>query len=107
MINDRNCLSPILLTIGVLLLLLPLGRLHAQYENGSIVGTIRDAAGAPIAGADVSIVSTATGISNQAKTDGAGNYDLPQLRVGVYNVTASAPGFSRAVAENITVSVGN
>jgi hypothetical protein len=91
----------------MLLFLFPSARLHAQYENGSILGTIRDAAGNPIAGADVQIANTASGISNQTKTDGSGNYDVPQLRVGVYTVTASAPGFSHAVAANITVSVGN
>ncbi len=69
------------------MLLFPLA-LHAQYENGSLLGTIRDTSGAPIPGADVSVINTATGTSNQAKTDGAGNYDIPQLRVGVYTVTA-------------------
>ncbi|GAA3761926.1 hypothetical protein GCM10022270_20790 [Terriglobus aquaticus] len=81
--------------------------MHAQYENGSLLGTIRDASGAPVPNADVTIVNTATGVSNAAKTDSVGNYDIPQLRVGVYTVTATAPGFSSAVAQNITVSVGN
>ena len=91
----------------MLLLVISGGKLQAQYENGSIVGTILDASGSPIADANVSVVNTATGITNHAKTDGAGNYEVPQLRVGVYTITASAPGFSKAVAQNITVSVGN
>jgi outer membrane receptor protein involved in Fe transport len=81
--------------------------LHAQYENGSILGTIRDASGAPIPGADVMIANVSTGVKQTTKTDGTGNYDVPQLRVGVYTITASFTGFSRAIAENITVSVGN
>ena len=36
---------------------------------------------------------------------GAGEYTVPQLRVGTYTVNASAPGFSAAVAENIGVAV--
>jgi len=106
MINFRSRFSTVLLATA-LLVLFSSGRLQAQYENGSILGTIHDSSGAPVVGADVSIVNTATGISNQAKTDGAGDYDVPQLRVGVYTVTASATGFSSAVAKNITVSVGN
>ena len=97
----------LMLSAGLLLLLCPSDTLLAQYENGSLLGTIRDTTGAPIAAADVTVANTATGISNDAKTDASGNYDVPQLRVGVYRVTASAAGFSRAVAENITVSVGN
>ena len=93
--------------IAVVLLLTPISSLHAQYENGSLLGTVRDASGAPIPNAEVVVVNTATGVSNEAKTDGSGNYDVPQLRVGVYTVTASAAGFSKAIAENITVSVGN
>ncbi len=80
---------------------------HAQYENGSVVGTIRDSSGAPIPNADITIVNKASGVQSTAKTDGVGEYDVPELRVGVYTVTATAPGFSSAIAQGITVSVGN
>ena len=63
---------------------------HAQYENGSVVGTIKDATGAPIPGASVTITNTATAIATQTKTNGAGDYEVPSLRVGVYTITASA-----------------
>jgi hypothetical protein len=79
---------------------------HAQYENGSLVGTIRDATGAPIPGAAITITNTATAIATQTKTNGEGDYEAPSLRVGVYTVTATASGFSDAVAQNVTVSVG-
>jgi hypothetical protein len=82
------------------------GMIHAQYENGSLVGTIRDASGAPVANAKVKITNTATAISTETKTNGAGEYDVPSLRVGTYTVDASSAGFSEAVATNITVSVG-
>jgi hypothetical protein len=81
-------------------------KLYAQYEDGSVVGTIRDPSGAPITGAAVKITNTGNAISTQTVTNATGDYDLPSLRVGVYTITASAPGFSDAVAENITVSVG-
>src|SRR5207253_7530096 len=82
-------------------------RVLAQYENGSVVGTIRDVSGAPIVGAAVKISNTATGSSMEARTDQSGNYEVPSLRVGVYTITASATGFSDAAAQNVTVSVGN
>ena len=96
-----------MVAVGVLLLLIPQTLLMAQYENGSLLGTIRDASGAPISGADVTITNTATGVTSATKTDGEGNYDVPQLRVGVYSVVAAGQGFSKAEAQNITVSVGN
>ena len=80
--------------------------LHAQYENGSIVGTIRDSSGAPIAGASLTVTNTATGVTAEEKAGPSGDYDFPQLRVGVYTITASAASFSNAVAQNISVAVG-
>ncbi len=82
------------------------GQLHAQYENGSLVGTIRDASGAPVPNATVKVTNTATAITTQVTTNAAGEYDVPSLRVGTYSVDAAASGFSDAVAQNITVSVG-
>jgi hypothetical protein len=82
------------------------GRVHAQYENGSVVGTIRDASGAPVPNVTVKVTNVATSITAETKTNAAGEYDVPSLRVGTYTVEASASGFSDAVAQNITVSVG-
>ena len=81
--------------------------LRAQYENGSVVGTIRDPSGAPIAHAKVTVTNSGTAAATHAETNESGEYDVPQLRVGVYSVSATAQGFSDAVANNITVSVGN
>ncbi len=81
--------------------------LRAQYENGSVVGTIRDSSGAPIPHASLTVTNTATAVTLHADTNEAGEYDVPQLRVGVYTIAASAPGFTDAIAKNISVSVGN
>src|SRR6266702_2839056 len=82
-------------------------QLPAQYENGSLIGTIRDASGAPIVGASVKITNDATGAIAEAKTNGTGDYEVPSLRVGVYSIKAGAPSFSDAAAQGITISVGN
>lgn len=88
------------------LLFLSCSNLHAQYENGSLVGTIRDASGAPITGATVTITNNATSISSKIVTNNAGDYEVPSLRIGVYTITASNSGFADAIAKNITISVG-
>jgi hypothetical protein len=81
--------------------------LHAQYDNGSVVGTVKDSTGAAIPGATVTVTNNGTSIATTAKTDASGNYEVPELKVGTYTVTATAPTFSDAVAQNISVSVGN
>jgi hypothetical protein len=79
----------------------------AQYDTGSVVGTIRDSTGAAVPNATVNITNNANGVSTSAKSNASGEYVVPELRTGVYKVSATAEGFSQAIAENITVSVGN
>jgi Carboxypeptidase regulatory-like domain/TonB dependent receptor/TonB-dependent Receptor Plug Domain len=81
-------------------------QLHAQYENGSLVGTIRDASGATVSGAAVTITNNETAIASTTTTNGSGDYEFPSLHVGVYTVTVKAAGFADSVANNISISVG-
>jgi hypothetical protein len=81
-------------------------QLHAQYDNGSLVGTIRDTTGAPIPNATVVITNTATAIAEQVKTNATGDYEVPTLHVGVYTISATAAGFASAVANQIHIEVG-
>ncbi|MGO9775145.1 MAG: TonB-dependent receptor domain-containing protein [Terracidiphilus sp.] len=79
---------------------------RAQYEDGSLIGSIHDATGAALPNAAVTVTNVNTGIVVKTATNGMGDYEIPSLRVGVYNIEASAPGFATAEAKNITVSVG-
>ena len=79
---------------------------RAQYEDGSLIGSIHDATGAALPNAAVTVTNVNTGIVVKTATNGLGDYELPSLRVGVYNIEASAPGFAPAEAKNITVSIG-
>ncbi len=80
--------------------------IFAQYDNGSLVGTVKDSSGAAIPNANVVVTNNATSIATTTKTDASGNYEVPTLKVGTYSVTATAPTFSAATAQNIAVSVG-
>jgi hypothetical protein len=92
--------------VFALLLILAGTRLQAQYENGTLVGTIRDSSAAPIANAVVKITNNATAITTETKTNEAGDYEVPPLRTGLYTISASASGFTDAVAKDITISIG-
>ena len=89
-----------------LLLLLPSHLAFAQYDYGSLVGTVRDSSGAAVPNVTITIVNAATGVASVVKTDASGDYEDPTLREGVYNISASASGFAIAEANAITVSVG-
>lgn len=78
---------------------------RAQFENGSIVGSIHDSSGAVVSGATVTVTNAATGIVSTAPTKEDGAYEVPNLKVGQYNVVASHAGFADATATNISVTV--
>ena len=69
--------------------------LQAQYENGTLVGTIRDSTGAPIAKATVKITNTATGIVTTTTANEAGDYEVPSLRTSASTPSRPAPRIRR------------
>ena len=89
-----------------LLLVLPALGAFAQYDNGSLVGSIHDSSGAAIPNVSVAVTNDATGIAINVMTNGTGDYEVPSLRAGVYTVTAKAAGFSDSVAKGVTISIG-
>ncbi len=78
---------------------------RAQYEDGSLIGSIHDATGAAVGNAVVTVTNVNTDNVLKVTANGSGDYEVPSLRVGVYNIEATAPGFAPAEAKNITVSV--
>jgi hypothetical protein len=101
----KNRFSAIARLLAAVLFFFTCSHLQAQYENGSLVGTIRDASGAAVSGAVVAVTNNANAVTAKTTTNGEGDYELPSLRVGVYTISASAQGFTDAVANNITISV--
>ncbi len=95
----RILITSALLGLGSVLML-------AQTDRGTITGTVTDASGAVIVGAKVTATNTATGISTETSTSGAGVFTIPQLTVGVYRVAVEQSGFKRFVQEGLTVPLG-
>jgi len=78
--------------------------IHAQSETtGRITGSVFDSQGAAIPHASVEALNPATGEKRAAITDETGNYALPSLTSGNYDVTISAPGFTSALTRNVAV----
>src|SRR5579862_2750344 len=77
----------------------------AQTTQGGIVGAIRDEKGANIAGAKVTVSSSATGLQRDTTTAGNGFFRLMALPTGTYQIKAEAPGFATATTTGIEVGV--
>ncbi len=79
--------------------------LGSAQSTTSLRGTVTDAKGAVVSGANVTITSPATGFMRSARTDDTGNYQFLQIPPAPYVVTANAPGFSTFKQENVTLQV--
>ncbi len=67
--------------------------LTAQSPQGTITGTIFDSQGGRIAAAEIVARQMATGLDYRGVSGDNGTYAVPSLPIGVYEVTATAPGF--------------
>src|ERR1700736_5216535 len=77
---------------------------HGQVAGASLSGTVTDASGGAIAGAQISVKNIATGVVTTTTTSTDGNYDMPNLLPGEYRVTISADNFgSKATSATLTV----
>ena len=79
----------------------------AQFENGSIVGTVHDSSGASLPGATVTVTNLATGTVSTRSSNSNGDFEVPALRIGQYTVVISKPGFADARATEIGVTIGS
>src|ERR1039458_5567859 len=77
--------------------------LSAQ-NSSSITGTVRDATGAVVPGANVVATSVEKGTSVSTKTNGEGDYLIGALSPGHYSVTVTQTGFKQfKLSEPVTL----
>jgi hypothetical protein len=80
--------------------------LTAVSPNGTIVGTVLDPSGLPVAGARLIIRNPATNATREAETAANGEYFAAVLPAATYEVAVEAPNFRRAVREAVKLDVG-
>ena len=65
-----------------------------QSDRAAIIGTIRDASGAVVQGAQVTAANTATGLQSTTVSNAVGAYSLLDLPVGQYTLAAGKEGLA-------------
>src|SRR5467141_3765115 len=80
--------------------------MYGQTANtGAIAGSVSDPSGAPVAGAAVVIDSEATREQRDLNTDAEGNFSVPFLTPGNYELTVRAPGFEPLILKSVQVQI--
>jgi hypothetical protein len=76
---------------------IPSLNLFGQDISGNVVGTVLDASGAAVVGADVEATNTGTNVVTRAKTNNTGEYRVDNLLPGSYRISVKATGFKSHV----------
>ena len=95
------------LTAAAFSLLTVCSTVHGQVLTGEIDGTVRDATGAVIPNAIVTVTNSDQHlVERTVKTDKQGQFTAPLLTIGNYLVSVTAPGFQTSEVTDIAVHVG-
>ncbi len=98
---------PKFLFVFVILALCGLPVFGQVTTTGSLLGTVTDPTGAVVPNATITVKNKATGKESTATSSDSGNFSIPGLSTGMYNVTVQATsGFKKSQITDVKVDVG-
>src|SRR5262245_27874250 len=95
----RFCITSILLALATSHLL------NAQVNTSAIAGIVTDESGSVAPKVEITMVQEGTGLTRKTTTNDTGEYVLPQLPPGRYELTAQAPGFQKTVIRDVMLAI--
>ena len=90
--------------LGALLALSWTAPASAQVLYGSLVGTVTDATGAVVPGAQVSALNVATGLELESSSGGDGLFRMANVPLGNYDVSITSDGFRTHTEAGVSVT---
>jgi hypothetical protein len=81
--------------------------MSAQQVTGDIVGTITDAQGAVVPGAQVTAENTGTHQKRTITSSASGEYTISELQPGDYTIVITAAGFKTSTIRDVTLAAGD
>ena len=95
------------LLFAVLLALLVLQIAPGQTSTATMTGTVTDASGSLVPGANITLTNELSGDVRKSQTNNAGYYSIAAVPVGTYSVTVDAAGFQKQVQKGIVLQSGD
>ncbi len=79
---------------------------QARSSSADLTGVVRDQLKSNVVGAVITATNLSTGLSRAAISDANGNYRIPLLPPGIYEVKIEATGFTTQIKKGVTLTVG-
>lgn len=77
-----------------------------DYSSGTLIGTVKDASGTPVAGATITVKSLAQGFERNLTTDSDGQFRAALIPSGGYSITINKEGYQPTSDGNVKVGLG-
>jgi hypothetical protein len=103
-VRNQRCFSVSLSLLVLLLSSVAFGQ--GGVATGDLHVTVKDPKGDLVTNATVTVGDVAKGLERTATGDGEGGYNARLLPPGGYTVTVGAPGFGKAEAKDVSITVG-
>jgi len=81
--------------------------MYAQFDTGTITGSVTDASGAVMPRAAITVSNVGTGIQKSLTSDQNGNFVASSLPYGTYVVAVQASGFAESKSQPVVLNVGS
>jgi hypothetical protein len=91
----------------LVLLLLFSSPAFAQLTTADILGTVADATGAVVPGANITLTNLGTNETRTGQSNSSGDYSVTRLPVGHYSLTVKASGFQASFTKDLDVEAGD
>jgi hypothetical protein len=79
---------------------------QTQLGTGVVTGVVKDSTNLPLPGAAVTVSNTSTNLTRETTTSQTGDFTVPVLPPGTYDVTIALNGFTTWKARAVDVNVG-
>jgi Carboxypeptidase regulatory-like domain len=102
---QRDPFSGLLLAAVLFLGVFNICPVQAQFNTGTILGTVQDQTGAVIPGATVAVTNIGTGQERSVKSNSEGVFTIPNLQVGHYSILAEHGSFASTKIADVELQV--
>ncbi|MBV8817867.1 MAG: carboxypeptidase regulatory-like domain-containing protein, partial [Acidobacteriaceae bacterium] len=77
----------------------------AWAQSAQISGRVMDNSGAVVPEVKIKITNAATGVARETASNESGDYIIPQLQPGTYNISAEKQGFRTTTESGVRLDV--
>ncbi len=90
--------------LAIIVIIVSLNCAYGQNVTGAIKGTVVDAGGATVPGAQITLLNVGSGTASKTTSNITGAFVFPSVLAGAYDLAVESPGFQKYVRRGIQLT---